>query len=88
MTARARTPRYNPDLRRHSWEKLREHHKRCQFCGIHVENKPGSHRAEWHQEWTWPDGRVGNTEWSTNKKLPTCPGPTGTEITSLATTTA
>lgn len=77
----ARPARYNPDLRRHSWEKLREHHKQCRFCFIHVENKQGRHAADWHQEWTWPDGRVGSTEWATDKKVPNCPGPAADDTT-------
>ncbi|GAA3751780.1 hypothetical protein [Micromonospora maritima] len=71
----ARAPRYNPALRRHSWKQQREHHKDCRFCGIHVENRQGRHAAEWFQNWTWPDGRYGSTLWTTNHKIPSCPGP-------------
>jgi hypothetical protein len=70
-----RRPRYNPTSQRHSWDKLKEHHKRCGFCGVHVMNHTENHR-DWWQTWTWPDGSTGSNQAERSRTLPKCPGPT------------
>lgn len=67
--ARKPLPRWNPDLRRHSWIKLRTHFARCGHCDLVAENEevPG---VGWVRWWHWPDGST-----TADVATPVCPGP-------------
>lgn len=72
MTGVGREVRYNPDLRRHSWVKIREHYYQCRWCGLERYNHllpDGS----WVQRWRTTDGTVTTSQ--TGATLPTCDGP-------------
>ncbi len=81
MTAAAIAPgkraaKYNPATQRHSWTKEAEHHKRCDFCGLHVENREIIGVGRWFQVWDWPAER--ELEPGSNRHrgtVPKCPGP-------------
>lgn len=49
--------------RRHSWEKLAEHHYRCRRpdCGATAEKIPDQHGPGWFTTWTLTDGRTFST---------------------------
>lgn len=79
-----RPARWNPRLRRHSWERhvvagwVLPHWWFCAWCGIGVENKPVQGSSAWYKEWWWPlplgEGQVDGTT-ATGAKVPRCPGP-------------
>lgn len=81
MTATAIAPgkraaSYNPSTQRHSWDKEAEHHKRCAFCGLHVENREIAGVGRWYQAWDWPAERGlddGHNRY--RGTVPKCPGP-------------
>lgn len=77
-----RKARWNATLQRHSWVKMREHHRRCDFCGIHVVNEHGGDHRTWWQTWIWRDGTTGTNKGEAGQRLPKCPGPATTEETS------
>jgi hypothetical protein len=71
-----RVAKYNPGSQRHSWTKEREHHRRCDFCGLHVENRPGG--GGYFQLWDWPAERglpEGTNKGTGSSAVPKCPGP-------------
>lgn len=69
-----RAAKYNPATMRHSWTKEREHHRRCDFCGLHVENRPGG--GGYFQLWDWPEqwGRPDGDNKRDKAPTPKCPG--------------
>lgn len=81
MTAAAIAPgkraaSYNPSTQRHSWTKDAEHHKTCDFCGLHVENREIAGVDRWYQAWTWPEA-LGLDDGHNRYRgtVPKCPGP-------------
>lgn len=70
-----RAAKWNPGTMRHTWTKEREHHKRCDHCGMHVENRPG--RGGYYQLWDWPEvwNRPAGDNGSDKAPVPKCPGP-------------
>ncbi len=71
----APTRRYSETQQRHTWTKVKEHHKVCGFCLIWVVNNTVNH-YDWWQTWTWPDGKTGTNQGERYQKVPKCPGPT------------
>lgn len=76
-----RTPRYNPALQRHSWQRLREHTYQCRYphCRI-VKVKHEVGRGRWAEEWLWP-GSVAGADTTESGRFPPCPYPYATPVT-------
>lgn len=77
QTVRAAPDAPPPTADRHAWVHSSEHHRRCRWCGLHVERRPDPHSRSWFSEWDWPDTGMDQAKNDyAEGSVPGCPGPT------------